>query len=116
MPAAGDIIFEISSSQRNGEGAFLDAKDGRILYIYSHCLGEGFQDDDPSSIAMRTSQDSGKTWSDERILFRQEEHNAKNIMSVSLLRMGAGDIGLFYAIRYGWHDTRLHLRRSQDEQ
>ena len=36
-------------------------------------------------------------------------------MSVSLLRLENRDIGLFYAIRHGWHDTRLHVRRSKDE-
>jgi hypothetical protein len=40
---------------------------------------------------------------------------AKNIMSVSLLRMNGEDIGLFYLIRKGWGDTRPCVRRSDDE-
>jgi len=38
-----------------------------------------------------------------------------NVMSVSLLRMQNGDIGLFYCLRFSWHDLRLYVRRSADE-
>jgi len=72
-------------------------------------------DDAKACVAARYSDDSGETWSEDRILSTPEEHNALNIMSVSLLRMLNGDLGLFYLIRHGWHNTRLHLRRSADE-
>ncbi len=38
-----------------------------------------------------------------------------NVMSVSLLRMQNGDIGLFYCLRFSWHDLRMYVRRSPDE-
>lgn len=43
------------------------------------------------------------------------ETSAKNVMSVSLLRMENGDIGLFYLERRGETDMRMMLRRSADE-
>jgi sialidase-1 len=36
-------------------------------------------------------------------------------MSVSLLRMDNGDIGLFYVIKYERYNACLHIRRSSDE-
>ena len=33
MTATGEIVYEISSSRRNGEGSFLDTRD-ECLYLY----------------------------------------------------------------------------------
>ena len=122
MPNIGKIVWELLPSpgnSRNSEGAFYTLDNGDILFVYSKFIGEGGRDDAYSAIARRVSGDNGETWSDETILFKTEEHdtekeNAKNIMSVSFLPMQNGDIGLFYLVRMGWHDTRLHLRRSSD--
>lgn len=100
---------------RNSEGAFLNLRDGRIMFAYSRFEGESHNDDAKAAIAVRYSADGGETWSNDQILARPERHQALNIMSVSLLRLANGDIGLFYMIRYGWHDARLHLFRSSDE-
>jgi hypothetical protein len=44
------------------------------------------------------------------------ENEAKmNVMSVSLLRLANGDIGLFYLRKNAPDDCRLYLRRSSDE-
>jgi sialidase-1 len=85
------------------------------MLVYSHYIGESHADDASAAIAKIYSSDRGKTWSERKIIIMPDEHNAKNIMSVSMTRMLNGDIGLFYLIRYGWHDMRLHLRRSSDE-
>ncbi|MDF2722385.1 MAG: hypothetical protein K0Q59_2060, partial [Paenibacillus sp.] len=90
-------------------------KDGRILFIYKRFIGETHHDEAPSCLAARYSSDNGETWTDDRILATREQHQAVNLGSVSLMRMANGDIGWFYNIRYGWHDVRLHLRRSSDE-
>lgn len=117
MKQPGYIVLDLSpgpENPRNSEGAFFTLPDGRILFSYSKFIGASGSDDGYACIAMRMSTDQGETWSDDQILFRTEDHNAKNIMSVSFLAMNNGDIGLFYAVRKGWHDTRLHLRRSTD--
>lgn len=117
MDSIGKIMLDLKpgpGNPRNSEGAFLTLDDGSILFVYSKFIGDSNNDDGISCIACRTSGDGGETWSDDRVLFTTEEHGAKNIMSVSLLTMQDGAVGLFYAIRYGWHDTRLHLRRSAD--
>jgi sialidase-1 len=118
MKKVGEIVLElppVSGNPRNSEGAFIELKDGRIMFVYSHYIADSYDDDAPAAIAKFISCDRGKTWSQREIIFMPGEHNVKNIMSVSLLRMKNGDIGLFYLIRYGWHDMRLHLRRTSDE-
>lgn len=118
MNTIGTIKLDLKPgprNPRNSEGAFHTLEDGTILYVYSKFIGESSSDDGYSCIACRTSADEGESWSDDQVLFTTEEHQAKNIMSISFLTMQDGAIGLFYAIRYGWHDTRLHLRRSHDQ-
>ena len=52
-------------------------------------------DDAAAAIAKCYSSDSGETWSQRQIIVMPDEHKVRNIMSVSLLRMKNGDIGLF---------------------
>ena len=118
MAKIGNIVLQLppeTDNPRNSEGAFIELKDGRTLFAYSRFLGHNNADDANAAIAMTISSDKGETWSKSENILLPEDHGAKNIMSVSLLRMQNGDIGLYYLIRYGWHDTRLHLRRSSDE-
>lgn len=118
MHKVGEVVLDLKpgpDNHRNSEGAFLELKDGRILFIYSRYLGEGYGDDASAYIAARISSDGGNTWNEDEIVAMPEDFDAINLMSVSLLRMSDGDIGLFYLIRKGWHDTRLHLFRSSDE-
>ncbi|PYI57469.1 sialidase family protein [Paenibacillus flagellatus] len=118
MERKGTIVLDLrpgAGNPRNSEGAFLELSDGRLLFAYSRFNGDSAHDDAKACIAARYSSDGGDTWSDDEIVARPEDHDAINIMSVSLLRLNNGDIGMFYLIRYGWHDMRLHLRRSADE-
>lgn len=117
MKMIGRITLDLSpqpGNPRNSEGAFHTLDDGRILYAYSKYIGDSASDDGYSCIACRTSDDGAETWSCDRVLFRTEDHGARNVMSVSFLDMENVDIGLFYLVRQGLHDTRLHLRRSDD--
>ncbi|NLY98127.1 MAG: exo-alpha-sialidase [Clostridiaceae bacterium] len=114
----GRTVMDITPSatnRRNSEGAFLTLEDGRIVFVYSKFIGETGADDAKAYIAKRESCDGGFTWSDDVILFSPDDFNALNIMSVSLVRLPGGDVGLFFLIRYGWHDTRPYLFRSKDE-
>lgn len=100
---------------RNSEGAFLTTTDGQILFAYSKFVGDSHSDAAKACIAIRYSKDGGNTWSADRIVMEPHQYQALNVMSVSLLRLANGEIGLFCVLRFGWHDTRLHLFRSADE-
>lgn len=100
---------------RNSEGAFLPLTDGRLLFIYSAFTGEHAQDHTPADLTAITSCDGGRTWSAPRTVVRASEYGAMNVMSVSLLRMRDGAIGLFFLIRRSWSDMCIALRRSHDE-
>lgn len=114
----GKIVLELppcEGNPRNSEGAFIELKDCSLLFIYSKFIGSNWGDNSSACLAARISTDEGETWSEEKIILHPQEYNALNVMSVSLIRMLNGDIGLFYLIRYGWDDMRLHLSRSSDE-
>lgn len=119
MPVLGKTVLDIAPGEnnpRNSEGAFLTLKDGRILFAYSKFLGSCGADDAPCCIAARYSSDGGETWSaDDRILFTREQFGVKNIMSVSLLRMQDGAVGLVFILKASWDNTRAHLFLSYDE-
>lgn len=117
MNNTGKIVHDLAPSEknkRNSEGAFITLKDGRILFAYS-LYGAGFHDDSNADIATIISADGGETWSEPEIIFTADTHGTKNIMSVSLLRLNSGEIGLFYLVKAGFHDLRVVLRRSNDE-
>lgn len=118
MSQTGKILLDLAPNEtnmRNSEGAFVTLSDGRILFAYSRYSGKGFRDESSADIAAIISADGGETWSEPQILFTAESHGTANIMSVSLQRLGSGDIGIFYLIKHGFHDTRLVMRRSKDE-
>lgn len=118
MDSKGVIMHELPPSednQRNSEGAFISLNDGRLFFAYSRYSGGGFRDESRADIAAIVSADGGNTWSEPRILVTAESHGALNVMSVSLLRMQNGDVGLFYLVKHGFEDTRLELCRSADE-
>jgi photosystem II stability/assembly factor-like uncharacterized protein len=98
---------------RNSEGAFLELKDGRLAFIYTHFTGGG-SDHAAAHLAARFSRDGGRTWTSEDQLVLPNEAKM-NVMSVSLLRLTGGDIGLFYLRKNALDDCRLYLRRSTDE-
>jgi hypothetical protein len=63
----------------------------------------------------RTSRDGGETWSEDTFIATPGEDDAMNVMSVSLLPLRQGEIGLFYLLRRSWHDLRMFVRRSSDD-
>lgn len=119
----GEIVCTLAPSAlpgqpvnpRNSEGAFIRTRDGRILFIYSRFEGETWYDDANCDIACVESADEGKTWSEPRMIFRAADLGLKNIMSVSLLRLKNGDIGLFFLYLYERHEAILVMYRSSDE-
>jgi hypothetical protein len=116
MPGA--TVLELApgpGNPRNSEGAFLDLNDGRILFVYSRFVGTSHSDAAKARLAARRSSDGGATWSEDTLIETPEENDVMNVMSVSLVRLGNGEIGLFYLLRRSWHDMRMWCRRSGDE-
>lgn len=102
----------VPGNPRNSEGAFLPLRDGRVLFVYSRFSGS-VQDDAAAELWALTLD--GDTASPPAPLIPAPDDGAQNLMSVSLLRMANGDIGLFYLRRHGQTQLEMVLRRSGDE-
>lgn len=116
----GRIVAEFGPSTekknpRNSEGAFIGLKNGAVLFVYSRFKGDGWEDWGPSDICAVTSRDGGRSFGDERILLTCQGERAVNIMSLSLLNMENGDIGLFYLVRHTHTMMQMYMRRSGDD-
>ncbi|MBQ4354605.1 MAG: exo-alpha-sialidase [Clostridia bacterium] len=113
-----------AANPRSSEGAFLTLADGRILFAYSRYAGSHAGDHAYAEIAGIYSSDGGKTFSEPKIFVRPEVHTGDdvlageseeiNCMSVSLMRMNNGDIGLFYLVKHRGIWSEYILRRSAD--
>ena len=88
---------------RNSEGDFIELKDGRVMFVYTHFTG-GTSDHATAYLAARFSADDGMTWSADDVTVVPNE-GGFNVMSVSLLRallhaeklvgrLSAGDAGI----------------------
>ena len=107
------LIIEPTKEQpRNSEGDIIELKDGRLCLIYARFTGGG-GDHDAADLAMRTSADGGKTWSNDRIVVRNE--GGCNVMSVTLRRLQDGSVALFYLRKNSTEDCRPVMRLSTDE-
>ena len=115
MKKIGRQVFFLPTNEqvkRNGEGAFIRLKDGRIMFGYTQ-YGSCGGDHDWAQLVAIYSCDEGETWTGPRILLRPNGQDA-NIMSISFLRMANGDLGMFF-LRKNQGNCRLHLVRSSDE-
>lgn len=117
------IVCDLSSSRdnprnplnpRNSEGAFVTLAGGRILFVYTRYRGTSWEDHAPAELASRYSDDGGRTWS-KRDRIEVKNEGKCNVMSVSLLRLADGRVGLFYLRKDGVDDCRLWMRASGDE-
>ena len=106
------IIEPSEAAPRSSEGAIVPLRDGSLFLAYSRFTGGG-SDNSAAQIACRISKDSGATWTDDRIVIDKE--GQENVMSVSIQRLGSGELLLFYAVKNGWGDCKLYVRRSSDE-
>lgn len=102
---------------RNGEGSFLRLKDGRIMFAFTQYYGDTWEDHATARIAACYSDDEGENWTEPTVLIEKGK-NDLNIMSVSLLRMKNGDIGILYLRKFLKENNLLcvpHFCRSCDE-
>ncbi|MFW6162582.1 MAG: sialidase family protein [Planctomycetota bacterium] len=98
---------------RNSEGDFVQLRDERILFVYTHFTGGG-GDHARAHLAGRFSSDGGRTWTADDVVVVPNE-GTWNVMSVSLLRLRSGDIALFYLRKNAIDDCRPYMRVSADE-
>ncbi len=115
----GTVVAEFAPSKekrnpRNSEGAFITLADGAVLFVYSRFKGDGCEDWGISDICAVVSRDGGRSFGEERTLLTCEGERAVNIMSLSLLDMENGDIGLFYLVRHSFTRMQMYMRRSND--
>ncbi len=112
-----DLVLKLDATAgnpRNSEGSFVALADGRILFAYTHYYGDSWADEATAQICARSSADGGRTWSD-RDQVMVENEGRQNVMSVSLLRLQSGRLGLWYLRKNSVVDCRPHLRTSRDE-
>lgn len=106
-------LLPSADNPRNSEGDFIQLKDGRILFVYTH-FTSGTGDHAKAYLAGRYSSDGGKTWSQKDVTILPNE-GGMNVMSVSLLRMTNGNIALFYLKKNAETDCIPYMRISTDE-
>lgn len=120
MKKIGKEVLFLNTGERNprnGEGAMIRLKDGRILYAYTQYYGDSWADHATARVAAYYSADEGETWYDDGVLVEKGPDDL-NIMSVSLMRMQNGDLGLLYLRKSMKGDDQLcmpYLLRSADE-
>lgn len=120
MKRIGKEVFFLGTSKknpRNGEGSLLRLKDDRIMYAYTQYYGDDWDDHSTARIAVCYSCDEGESWTDGGVLLEKDDE-ALNFMSVSLMRMQNGDIGLMYLRKSMCGDDLLcmpYIVRSTDE-
>ena len=102
---------------RNSEGAFVELKDGTILFAYTRYIGEDWRDDACADIVVIKSKDGGTTWSEPEVVV-EHDPGYGNVMSVSLLRLQSGRICFIYLKKRlfeGCTDCRPMLKFSDDD-
>ncbi|MFC1604502.1 sialidase family protein [Planctomycetota bacterium] len=106
------VIEPSKGNPRNSEGDIIELKDGRLCLIYTR-FTSGSGDHAAADLVMRTSDDGGRSWSDDRIVVPCP--GGLNVMSVSLLRLASGEIALFYLRKTSREDCRPLMCISRDE-
>jgi len=111
-----EITLRLKPSEgnpRNSEGDFIQLKDGKILFIYTHFTA-GSGDHANAYLCGRFSSDGGRNWTKDDVVILPNE-GEMNIMSVSLLRLADSSIALFYLRKNSEKDCLPMMRISIDE-
>ena len=108
-------IKPVENNPRNSEGAFYTFKDGRIIFIYTRYKGNSDHDGATADLFMLESRDNGESFTDVGTIFTCEELGGANIMSVSLLEMRDGSLGLFFIKKFSNYKDTIMLSKSYDE-
>lgn len=102
---------------RNSEGAFLTLRDGHIVFVWSRYCGKDAGDGAYAELAAIFSRDGGETFGEARVILRPTDDalDGTNCMSVSLLRLENGDIGMFYLLKHGMRRCEVMFRRMNEK-
>ena len=114
----GRIITDLAptpQNRRNSEGAFINLKNGDILFAYSHYAGKSWADDADADIYAVLSKDNGDSFSKPFLLYSHKTVKAQNIMAASLYRFKNGDLGLMFLAKFGNGLCLPLLVRSADD-
>lgn len=114
----GRIVKDFAPSAdnpRNSEGSFVTLKDGSVLFAYSRYSGGDSNDGAPADIYGCISTPDGEDFSPAFPFLTHGELDAVNLMSVSLIRMNNGDIGMFFLVKRRPYQCIPHFMRSCDE-
>lgn len=104
-----------NGNPRNSEGSFIQLRKNEVLFAYTAFEGERARDFTRANIRMTRSMDGGASWSASREIVASADYGAMNVMSVSLLPMLNGDMGLFYLVRMDWQNMYIVMQRSSDK-
>lgn len=121
MKKVGKEVLFLSTNpnnSRNGEGSFARLDDGRIMFAYTQYVGNFREDHATARIAVCYSSDEGETWTEPSVLLEKPE-TALNLMSVNLLKLANGELGIMYlqkdALEDGFIICRPVYRFSKDD-
>jgi len=98
---------------RNGEGDFVRLNDGRIMLAYTEYWGKSMLDHAPAHLVARYSSDEGETWTEPVEIVGRE--GAQNVMALSLLRLDAERIALFFLRKNSSKDCMPVMKVSSDD-
>lgn len=104
-----------AQNNRNSEGDFIRLKDDSILFIYSRYSADGYEDDCTCDLYASISTDEGESFGEPFPVVFHTDFDAENIMSVSLMRMQNGDIGMFFLTKIDAVNSLPCFIRSSDE-
>jgi sialidase-1 len=107
------LLAPSDANPRNSEGDFIELKDGRALFVYTH-FSSGANDYAKAHLAGRFSENRGATWDQEDTIIMPHPGGI-NIMSVSLLRLQDDSIALLYLHKVDKDECIPILLISTDE-
>ena len=116
MAFPGTIVKDFPPHEgnlRNSEGSFITLTNGDIVFAFSRYRNDK-HDCAICDLAYTVSKDDGKTWSEEKIFLVADGEDAQNYMSVSLLSMQDGTVGVFYLKKKRGYYSQYCLRRTAD--
>jgi len=117
MDSPNRIVLDLPNGKdnpRNSEGSFATLRDGRIVFIYTRYYGNSWSDEASAKLCARYSADGGRTWTADDVVILENEGRC-NVMSVSLLRLHDGRLGLWYLRKDGIDNCHAYLRTSDDD-
>ena len=113
----GKVLFEMApyaGHPRSSEGAFLETERG-LMFAYTAFVGDAARDHTAANVAVVFSKDGGHSFTQPRTVVYAKDHEAMNVMSVSLLRLQDNSIGMFFLIRKDFELMLPHIAISHDE-